>query len=231
MTFVANWAFPILVVLLAGTALLVRTYRRRNNDGMPVLIYRPRRRGRGRSAPSVTRAWPRERGSGTETVQEPTHGPFGKSPGTPPATSTETPGELRVPQIVGAGEAPDGTLQLLPGRLKVRGGPRAGEEIRFVRVPGSPPEITFGRLAGPDFQHVQIQSPLVSRRHATLRFGSGVWTLRNESATNPTVLNGKPLGPGTEEVELRHGDQIEMGDASFVLHHQTRERVARLAGS
>jgi predicted component of type VI protein secretion system len=100
-----------------------------------------------------------------------------------------------------------------------------------VRVPGSPPEITFGRLAGPAFRHVQIESLLVSRRHATLLFANGVWTLRNESATNPTVLNGKPLGPGTAEAELRHGDQIEMGDVAFVLHHQTRERVAGLARS
>jgi len=121
---------------------------------------------------------------------------------------------------------PDGTLQLLPGRLEVVSGAGAGEEIRFVRIPGAPAEITFGRSEGPAYRHVQLHSPTVSRQHARLAFLDGAWTLRNESSTNPTRLNGNPLSSAVEEILLADEDLIEMGDITFRFHFQgTTDRL------
>jgi len=121
---------------------------------------------------------------------------------------------------------PDGTLQLLPGRFEVTGGPKAGEEIRFVRLPGSPAEITFGRAEGPEYRHVRLESPTVSRQQARITFSGGSWSLRNESSTNPTSVNGRPLASDIEAVPLSDGDRIEMGEISFVFHHsETRDRL------
>lgn len=115
-------------------------------------------------------------------------------------------------------EPPEGTLQLLPGRLEIQSGTGHGREIRFVRVPGTQPEITFGRSEGPPYRHVQLDSPTVSRQHARLCFQEGRWLVRNESSTNPTLLNGA-LVDGTEETSvLQDGDRIEMGEVVFLFH-------------
>jgi PPM family protein phosphatase len=118
-------------------------------------------------------------------------------------------------------EPPEGTLQLLPGRLEIESGAGAEGEIRFVRVPGEEPEVTFGRSTGPPYRHVQLRSPTVSRMHARLRFDGGGWTLRNDSGTNPTVLNGRTLD-STEERALSDGDRIEMGEIVFVFRQPQR---------
>jgi PPM family protein phosphatase len=122
---------------------------------------------------------------------------------------------------------PDGTLQLLPGSLRIESGNGAGEIIRFVRVPGEEVAITFGRNQGPPHRHVQLRSPTASRVHARLTFRDRKWTLRNESATNPTVVNGRPLEGRPAEVLLRDGDRIEMGEIAFVF--QQTEATSRLA--
>lgn len=117
--------------------------------------------------------------------------------------------------------APQGTLQLLPGRLEVVSGPGSGEEMRFVRVPGAKQEVTLGRLEGPPYQHLQLKSQTVSRNHARLMYRDGIWILRNESGTNPTLHNGRPLSSILEEVPLHDGDQIEVGEVALVFHGGT----------
>ena len=126
----------------------------------------------------------------------------------------------------------DGTLQFLPGRLEVIAGRDAGQEIRFVRTPGPDgTRVTFGRAEGAPYRHVQLREPTVSRAHArmTLETGSGSdgrsnasgWRLENLSATNPVVVNGRPLatdgGDGCS-VMLGEGDRIEMGEVVFRFH-------------
>jgi protein phosphatase len=120
----------------------------------------------------------------------------------------------------------DGTLQLLPGRVRVLSEDGAGQEIRFVRVPGTPPEVTFGRSAGPAHRHVQLDSPTVSRLHARLRFENGAWILANLSRTNPTRLNGQPLEGEKTEHPIRDGDKIELGGIILQFHQpETQDRL------
>lgn len=60
-----------------------------------------------------------------------------------------------------------------------------------------------------------------------MTFRDRMWTLRNESATNPTVVNGRPLEGRPAEALLRDGDRIEMGEIAFVF--QQSEPSNRLA--
>jgi hypothetical protein len=130
----------------------------------------------------------------------------------------------------------DGTLQFLPGRLEVVAGQDAGQEIRFVRTPGPDgTRVTFGRAEGAPYRHVQLREPTVSRAHARMTLevvngngpesaaASARWRLENLSATNPVVVNGKPLASDDSEnrsVVLDEGDRIEMGEVVFRFHER-----------
>ena len=132
----------------------------------------------------------------------------------------------------------DGTLQFLPGRLEVIAGRDAGQEIRFVRTPGPDgSRVTFGRAEGAPYRHVQLREPTVSRAHARMTLetngahpgvagasaSSPRWRLENLSATNPVVVNGRPLaadGTDAGSVRLDEGDRIEMGEVVFRFHEK-----------
>lgn len=110
----------------------------------------------------------------------------------------------------------DGTLQFLQGRFEVIEGREIGQEIRFVRQPGSSQvEVTFGRQDGTPYRHVQLHEPTVSRLHAKMTLEDKDWRLTNLSATNPAGVNGKPLDPDHGSVVLRDGDRVEMGEVVF----------------
>ncbi len=144
----------------------------------------------------------------------------GSSPPAPVFPAVADTSREDVPPAVHAAADPfaEGTLQLLPGWLERKAGEAPSDEIRFVRVPGAPPEVTFGRQPGPEFRHVQLRSPAVSRLHARLILVEEGWTIRNESGTNPTLLNGKVLDSASGDSLLVEGDRIEMGDVVFVYH-------------
>jgi hypothetical protein len=110
---------------------------------------------------------------------------------------------------------PEGTLQLLPGRLEIVSGKEGVEEIRFVKVPGKEPIVTFGRSAGEPHTHIELQSPTVSRRHAAMRFQKGAWHIANLSKTNPVVVRGKQLALNDPAIRLEDGDEVEMGEVTF----------------
>ena len=130
----------------------------------------------------------------------------------------------------------DGTLQFLPGRLEVIAGRDSGQEIRFVRTPGPDgARVTFGRAEGAPYRHVQLREPTVSRTHARMILEAASsngpdastsvprWRLENLSATNPVVVNGRPLAcDGSENcsVMLDEGDRIEMGEVVFRFHER-----------
>jgi hypothetical protein len=113
----------------------------------------------------------------------------------------------------------EGTLQFLPGRLEIFSGPDKGRDVRFVRTGGERhPEITFGRSEGPPYRHVQLMARTVSRQHATMSLVDGHWELKNMSATNPVLLNGRSLAAGEVAPLLVDGDRIEMGEIVFLFH-------------
>jgi hypothetical protein len=109
----------------------------------------------------------------------------------------------------------EGTLQFLPGRLEVLDGDVPGRDIRFVRTWGEIPEVTFGRVAGPPYRHIQLRSQTVSRQHARMQYVEGRWKITNLSQTNPVVINGQALDTAHGQRVLHDGDQIEMGDVLF----------------
>ena len=137
----------------------------------------------------------------------------------PPRLRLETTAERPSAPPVEKRRAPrpiDGTLQFLPGRFEVVEGREIGQEIRFVRQPGSTQtEVTFGRADGTAYRHVQLHEPTVSRMHAKMTLVDRDWRLTNLSATNPASVNGKPLDPDHGSVVLRDGDRVEMGEVVF----------------
>lgn len=173
---------------------------------------RRKRRGKGTHAPSpsATPSAPPPPAPGVKEAPPPE--PV-SSPGPDPS-----PGVAPPPPHAEVDPFAEGTLQLLPGWLERKAGEAPSDEIRFVRVPGAPPEVTFGRQPGPEFRHVQLRSPAVSRLHARLILVEEGWTIRNESGTNPTLLNGKVLDSASGDILLVEGDRIEMGDVVFVFH-------------
>ena len=137
----------------------------------------------------------------------------------PPRLRLETTAERSAPaeKPVRRAQRPmDGTLQFLPGRFEVIEGREIGQEIRFVRQPGSgQTEVTFGRQDGTPYRHVQLHEPTVSRLHAKMTMEEKDWRLTNLSATNPASVNGKPLDPDHGSVVLRDGDRVELGEVVF----------------
>jgi hypothetical protein len=117
-------------------------------------------------------------------------------------------------ELVSVSAPPERTLAILPGRFEIVSGSAGTKEIRFVKVPGTD-VVTFGRDPGETYMHVRVDSPTVSRIHATMRYTGRGWLLRNLSATNPVVLNGKALPVGGSEQELHDSDRVEMGEVTF----------------
>src|SRR5262245_24116112 len=50
----------------------------------------------------------------------------------------------------------------------------------------------------------------ISRTHASISFQAGGFLITDNSAKNPVLLNGQPMGPGTQ-ARLGNGDQIQIG--------------------
>jgi hypothetical protein len=216
----------LLLVAVAGTAGLVwrrrRAERRSRMYGargwpLPPLVFpsRPLQTGQPEGSPTAA-AWnphPADMAASSQVTE-----PVGTTDTIPAPLVT---GETEIGEPVAAGpihfhRPPDGTLQLLPGRLQIVSGGEEQEEIRFVRVSGRETAVTFGRSRGEPHLHVQLRSRTVSRQHASLSFHDGRWSVMNLSHTNPVVLNGRQL-PATDAapVVLEDGDQIEMGEVVF----------------
>lgn len=117
---------------------------------------------------------------------------------------------------------PAGTLKILPGHFEVVAGEGELKEIRFYKLPTQAvPEVTFGRLAGPPYSHVQLNLPTVSGRQAKLTLDQRSWKLTNFAppTSNPTRVNGRDLGVD-ETVTLTEGDRVEMGEVVLLFHER-----------
>ena len=228
--FLATWELPILVLVVAAVAFSIWWQRRedvRDRQTPPPLVFPLTSTGGGRAGGLPgrrERTEPRVKSAPSQpdspATPDPTRRTVLKVPHADPSPAPDPRAPDDSDGVVQYQRPPDGTLQLLPGRLEVERGPGEGREIRFVRVPGSPAEVTFGRSEGPEFRHVQLHSPTVSRQHARMSFNGTLWTVRNESSTNPTRVNGRTLSSGVEEVPLADGDTLEIGDITFRFRHE-----------
>jgi FHA domain-containing protein len=50
----------------------------------------------------------------------------------------------------------------------------------------------------------------ISRTHASISFQAGNYVITDNSTKNPTILNGQPMGPGSQ-MRLGNGDRIKLG--------------------
>ncbi|HZC29400.1 MAG TPA: DUF1707 and FHA domain-containing protein [Gaiellaceae bacterium] len=68
-----------------------------------------------------------------------------------------------------------------------------------------------------------LGDPTVSRRHALLRRHGGRWSLSDLGSLNGTWVNGRRA---VGEVEVRPGDEVSFGDATFRLAADSLRRSA-----
>jgi hypothetical protein len=191
---VALVALGLLIASVAGIRqMLARARGKTEEEDMPLLVFHDRNR-----APL----------SSTDAARPAVDSAVPRPPGTPLLHSAPDDSPAGVPM------REEGTLQLLPGRLELASGNDRMKEIRFVKMPG-PAIVTFGRFPGDTHKHVQVDSPTVSRLHASMRFASGRWHIKNLSDTNPTIVNGHPLPATAYEQTLNDGDLVEMGEVIF----------------
>lgn len=105
-----------------------------------------------------------------------------------------------------------GTLRMLPGRLVPEDRNSLRDDIRFIALDTRGEQrFTVGRGEGPLHEHIQVASPTVSRRHATLLYQDSTWSIANLSETNPVRVNGVELRE-SDSISLSEGDRVEMGD-------------------
>ena len=87
------------------------------------------------------------------------------------------------------------------------------ESRRRVSFPlhDRPPNLLIGRKDGAS---VQISDRRMSRAHATLRFVDGVWILKDINSTLGTQIarEGHPWRRVSDEISLRDGDRLRLGD-------------------
>jgi len=86
----------------------------------------------------------------------------------------------------------------------------AGRDLAVTVSEGKP--CSMGRSGQND---VELTDPEVSRRHARLDLVRGVLYLTDEGSSNGTFLNGKSLG--NESIELRPGDDIDVGNTRITV--------------
>lgn len=110
-----------------------------------------------------------------------------------------------------------------------------GPHARLLRLPPSG-DLSLGREQTCD---IVLETPSVSRRHATLVISDRGVAIRDEGSANGTRLGGNRV-PAHTDLPVGPGIAIFIGAASLVLHelspgartqpHRGEEREARLAG-
>ena len=90
-------------------------------------------------------------------------------------------------------------------RLLVLSGPLKDETFPLPEG-----ETGIGREAS---NQIAIGDPSVSRRHCSVRWEGGRFVVRDLGSRNGTVVNGSAV----EEQWLQHGDELAIGDSSFLF--------------
>ncbi len=137
-----------------------------------------------------------------------------EGPPTPPAGRVQDAAAASSPGH-GPGPLSRATLQLLPGRLRPLDPDIVREEIRFVRSGHDTTTVTLGWAEGEPPGHVTVSHPSVRDRHARMSFRQRQWWIESLVATHPVRVNGEALPAGAEPRELRSGDEVRLGEATF----------------
>lgn len=134
-----------------------------------------------------------------------------------PDQSGAAPVDGATPNDAGHGPGPlyRATLQLLPGRLRPLDPDIVREEIRFVRPSGRDAVVTLGWADGEPPDHITVNHPSVQDRHARMSFIERRWHIESLVAHHPVRVNDDAVPAGAEPRELRSGDEVRLGDASF----------------
>jgi len=74
-------------------------------------------------------------------------------------------------------------------------------------------EETGGTIGRGEGNTLVLSDPerFISRTHATIAFQAGGYLITDTGTKNPVVVNGRPLGSGSQ-TRLGDGDQIKVGD-------------------
>ena len=72
----------------------------------------------------------------------------------------------------------------------------------------------FGRDTSNDIRI--FQDPKISAEHATLLVRDNELSIRDEMASNTSLLNGVAIGPG-QTVQVKDGDVVKFGDNEFIF--------------
>src|SRR5579863_2755300 len=92
--------------------------------------------------------------------------------------------------------------------------------LRDSTIPLPDGEVTLGREPT---NAVPVVDPSVSRKHCLLRREEdGRFQIKDLDSRNGTVVNGLPI----KEQWLRHGDEIAIGDSSFLFLLEDEDRAA-----
>lgn len=97
--------------------------------------------------------------------------------------------------------------------LYVVAGPGQGKRIPLGNAP-----LYIGRLSN---NHIPIDAPLVSRKHAGIQFQNGVWLIIDQDSTNGTWVNGQRI----TEYTLKANDRIQIGPSVLVFQPFGAERT------
>lgn len=100
-------------------------------------------------------------------------------------------------------------------KLIAQAGPNAGMEFPLTKA-----VITIGRVSGND---IVLADQQVSRRHAEIRRQDDWFIITDLNSTNGTFVNEVRI---QEPQTLQHGDQISIGDTTFLLQMIPEIQVA-----
>ena len=101
-----------------------------------------------------------------------------------------------------------------------------GRQTARVEVNGQP--LRIGRAPG---NSIVLQDQFVSARHAEVIEHQGTRAVRDLGSSNGTLLNGRPLAPGTLHA-LRDGDVLQIGASELTYHGGPADTAAcRASGS
>ena len=100
--------------------------------------------------------------------------------------------------------------------LTVLRGPAAGHEIELDGA-----RVVVGRSPDAD---LQLDEASVSHAHAAIELDSNGFAVRDLDSTNGICVNGEP----TEQMELEHGDRIQMGNCEVQYVLEERDVAAKV---